>query len=41
MDGVNYMFDPQFEWRNHYQYGKTQVNLFKMNPNNTPFVYIR
>lgn len=41
MDGVNYMFDPQFEWRNRYQYGKTQCDLFKMNPNNTPFIYLR
>ena len=41
LDGQVYMFDPQLEWRYRHQYKRPEYNLFKMSPNNTPFVYSR
>ena len=40
LDGQVYMFDPQLEWRCRHQYNKPEYDLFKMSPDNTPFVYI-
>ena len=41
LDGTNYMFDPQLEWRYRYDYGVRGYNLFMMLPSQAPFTYIR
>lgn len=40
LDGKTYMFDVELEWSYLYKHGQRR-NLFKMDPNNAPFVYIR
>ena len=41
LDGTNYMFDTQLEWRYLHDWGITGYNLFKMLPTKTPFKYTR
>lgn len=37
--GVNYMYDPQLEWRYLHDRGQSGYDLFKMDPDHTPFSY--
>lgn len=39
LDGKNYMFDPQLEWRYVHDYGRKSHNLFKVFPQNTGHTY--
>lgn len=39
LDGTNYMFDPQLEWRYVHDYGRKSHNLFKVLPQNTGHTY--
>lgn len=41
IDGENYMFDPQLEWRYLHNYGLSGYNLFMMDPDHPRFTYIR
>ncbi len=41
LDGVNYMFDPQLEWRYVHDYGRKSHNLFKVLPKNTSHLYTK
>jgi len=41
LDGTNYMFDPQLEWRYVHDYGRKSHNLFKVLPQNTGHTYTK
>lgn len=41
LDGTNYMFDPQLEWRYVHDYGRKSHNLFKVLPQNTSHLYTK
>lgn len=41
LDGKNYMFDPQLEWRYVHDYGRKSHNLFKVFPQNTGHKYTK
>lgn len=40
-DGINYMYDPQLEWRYLHYYHNSKYDLYHMDPSKTPFTYWR
>lgn len=42
LDGTNYMFDPQLDWRYLHDYGRKGYDFFKMDPDAPkPVAYVR